>query len=269
MQSDVDAYRLGMFAWYGYDQSIQERVRIIAEAGFNTTCFWLGIDEYLFASGRSCQLPAVIRDYGLEIENVHIPYDRCNDIWSEDAKVRAELMRMYMCSLEYCSMYEIPIMVMHITRGAKPPSPNTRGTQFLMDLTEKAANLGVKIAIENTASNDHIDSILDKIDSAYIGLCYDSSHDFLRGKPFCGILRKWGHRLFTTHISDNDGLNDRHWIIGKGKLNWDVFIKSFPKSSYGGVLSCEVLPQDTDPIEEFVKAAYDRMNLLSHQLVDK
>ncbi len=34
------------------------------------------------------------------------------------------------------------------------------------------------------------------------------------------LLERWGHRLMVTHIGDNDGVLDRHWLPGLGTLNW-------------------------------------------------
>ncbi len=269
MRGDAGSLRLGMFAWYGYDRSFRERIRLIAEAGFQSACFWLSIDEDYIAKGWSNQLPYIFREYNLELENAHIPYDHCNDIWSRDSSAREALLRDYCNAVEFCSRHSVPMMVMHITRGTKPPPPYPHGLELLMQLTERAGRLGVRIAIENTASNEHIDYILGKIDSPHLGLCYDTSHDFLRGEPFCGLLRKWGHRLFATHVSDNDGLKDCHWIIGTGKVDWHTFVDSFPKSSYTGVLSCEVLPSDNEPVVEFVKSAHDQLKRLSRRIEER
>jgi sugar phosphate isomerase/epimerase len=102
----------------------------------------------------------------------------------------------------------------------------------------------VKLAVENTQRADYVDCVLENITSPYLGLCYDSSHDFLYGDKPGGLLRRWGGRLLATHIGDNDGLEDRHWLPWEGSIDWGEVRKSFPVGTYEGCLNLEVFPKD-------------------------
>jgi sugar phosphate isomerase/epimerase len=98
--------------------------------------------------------------------------------------------------------------------------------------------------LENTIFADGITLILSEIKSEYLGFCYDSSHARLNKDEF--LLKDFGHRLITCHISDNDGQEDRHWLPGNGEINWKDFYSSFPKESYSGNLILEVCPTDDE-----------------------
>jgi sugar phosphate isomerase/epimerase len=61
--------------------------------------------------------------------------------------------------------------------------------------------------------------LLEMFDQTQIGLCYDSSHENISGEPF-HLLKKYGSRLYTCHLSDNKGENDDHFIPGDGIIDW-------------------------------------------------
>ena len=44
----------------------------------------------------------------------------------------------------------------------------------------------------------------------------------------------------TTHISDHDYENERHWLPGEGKINWNALIGALEKIGYRGVFNYEV-----------------------------
>ena len=137
---------------------------------------------------------------------------------------------------------------MHLTEGLNPPAPNSLGVQSLLELVKVAEELGVTIAIENTRGNDNVPYVLSKIQSNYLGFCYDSSHHYLSDKQDYRLLENFGERLVTTHLSDNDGLEVRHWLPGHGIIDWAMVAKNFP-FGYRGCLTLEAYPT-TDEREE-------------------
>jgi sugar phosphate isomerase/epimerase len=48
-----------------------------------------------------------------------------------------------------------------------------------------------------------------------------------------------GDRLLTLHISDNDGIDERHWLPGQGIINWPGFIRALESSNYAGAFVYE------------------------------
>jgi sugar phosphate isomerase/epimerase len=126
----------------------------------------------------------------------------------------------------------------------------------------------VILALENTARPDYVNTILSRIASANLALCYDSSHDFLHGNPPGSILDKWGHRLVTTHFADNDGERDDHWLPGEGTADWACVRRSFPSRTYDGAILLEALPklpEDSSP-QVFLETAYERAKRLKNEL---
>jgi sugar phosphate isomerase/epimerase len=140
--------------------------------------------------------------------------------------------------------------------------------QIIRDLVTRAGEKDVVLAVENTGRPDYLDFVLSGIDSPGIGLCYDSSHDFLFGMTRGTILAKWRDRLVTTHLSDNNGEYDDHALPWDGKVDWEIVADCFPSETYSGPIMLEVYPQNGDrrTPEEFLTAAYERAVRLREKL---
>jgi sugar phosphate isomerase/epimerase len=205
-----------MYAWFGYRLPLEQRLTLIAQAGFSTTCLWFGDDEELFAGGMADKMPVLARQAGLSVDNIHAPFADCNAIWSESKESVVSIVDQYTMALMFCRKYDIPILVVHVSKGSSPPPPTQSGLRALGELVARAGELGVVLVIENTRSPLHVDFVFTGIESRHLGLCYDSSHDFISGHSSCTLLKKWGGRLVTTHLSDNNGTNDDHYLPGDG-----------------------------------------------------
>jgi len=49
-----------------------------------------------------------------------------------------------------------------------------------------------------------------------------------------------GDKIITVHISDYDFVDERHWLPGEGKLDWQRMLKCFEKVGYQGVWLYEI-----------------------------
>ena len=250
--------KLGFFSWFGYDLPFQQRLNLIRQAGFRNISVWFGHEEQLYSQGRSLEMLSIATREGLNIECAHAPYRDCNLIWGGSDEDRRQLRGQTTDHLTLCRELHAPIMVMHPCKGPTPPSTNSDGLDLISDMAKDAEALNVVIAFENTRKPEVIDYILSHIDSPYVGFCYDSSHDFLHSSRPGQLLNSWGHRLVYTHLSETDGKVDRHWIPGKGIVDWQLVSEVFPKE-FAGTISLEVQPMDahTEPVEGFLAESLD------------
>lgn len=260
--SRFENYKLGIFSWYGFPLPIYERLRLISEAGFDATTLWWE-DEVGFSGGEKEKVPDMVRGLGLILDNIHVPFHGCNDFWSDSADIRKDITRKHIEWLRDCQKYSIPRMVMHLSDGYQPPPPNKYGLDAMKEIVREAEECGVVIALENTMRQDEILSfIFSEIKSQNLGLCYDTSHDWLLAAKKADILKEYGAILASTHISDNDGMADRHWLPQEGIVDWMEVVKVFPKD-YQGCITLEVLPREEDLKQQpelFLKKAYERLS---------
>ena len=258
-----------MFAWFGVPVPFQDRMPMIRDAGFDTTCIWWSEKEDLRELRHLA--PGVARDAGLTVDNIHVPYDHCNDLWSADDAVRRAAVDLHLYWVHDCARHAVPTMVMHVTRGNGLAAPDRRGIDGIRRIVDTAAELGVTIALENTRSPVHLDALFRAIESPHLGFCYDCGHDWCYSPTPFTVLRDWSHRLVATHLSDNDGKRDQHRLPGEGGIDFDEMGRTFDWSTFDGVLMLEVVQEDkSEPTEAFLARAYEsatqtRERLLSCQ----
>ena len=261
----MNAKRLGIFSWYGFRSPLAERLERIRAAGFYSTMLWWG-DEPAFSEHSPQEVVELARGCGLVIENIHVPFDRTNDLWSSDRDIRESTVGRHKTWIRQASDHGIPIMVMHASRGTNVAVANAGGILAVESLVREAEKRNVVVALENTSAVYLLESVLASIDSANLRVCYDTSHGQLSGGHGFNLMSELGDRISCFHISDNDGLEDRHWNIGEGVIDWDGFAEAFPEA-YSGALSVEVLPKDTDTDESaFLAGAFDRLLGLAEKI---
>ncbi len=53
-------------------------------------------------------------------------------------------------------------------------------------------------------------------------------------------MDKLRDKIITTHISDYDFIDEKHWLPGEGKVDWEAMISKFEEIGYKGVWMYEV-----------------------------
>jgi sugar phosphate isomerase/epimerase len=254
-QSD---FALGIFAWFGISVPFQERMRLIRAAGFDFTSIWWEEDD---ASKRRLRhlMPDAVRDAGLGLHNAHVPYRGCNALWSDDSRERADAVARHIGWVNDCAHHEIPTMVMHVSQGNESPPPGPAALDNFRKIIDAAEDCGVVLAVENTRSRVHLDAVLSASDTPALGLCYDSSHDWLMSPEPLDVLRRWGHRLVATHFADTDGRRDQHWLPGLGVIDYTQIADALDWPSATDTFMLEVVSknrkQDAEPFLEQAFAA--------------
>jgi len=86
-----------------------------------------------------------------------------------------------------------------------------------------------------------------------LGICFDTNH-LLMEKPE-EILLKAGNLITTVHISDYDGIDERHWLPGEGIIDWNNIISILVKNGYNGPFMYETSRSKpaSDSVKEQVK----------------
>ena len=252
---------LGIFSWYGFALPFEQRIALIKEAGFAAVSVWWEDEEAPFQLKKE-NMPSIVRDNGLILDNIHLPFNNSNALWSEDEAVRTAAVQRHVAWLQDCAQFGIPKMVMHLCEGLTQPAPNRYGAKSIEELVQVAEDLHIIIAIENTRRNDNVPYVLRAVKSDNLGFCFDSSHYWLTNKDAYQIFKDYGARLAVTHISDNDGVKDRHWLPGHGVINWAELCGAFPKV-YEGCLMLEVSPTADEckgSPATFLKQAYQKIS---------
>ncbi len=230
--------------------SVEEQIRIIADAGFEAVFTqWdhgVPVREY----------KKIADECGLEYQSIHAPFHKAADVskmWisGEAGKIAAgELCRC----LEICSENEIGIMVSHVYIGFKYDLPDERTAEIGLEnfgtVIKRAEELGVRVAFENTEGEEFLDILMRGFkNNAYAGFCLDTGHEqcYNRGKDLLAI---YGDRLIATHLNDNLGISsyegitaprdDLHLLPFDGTVDWSHLAKRLDDCNYNGIMTLEV-----------------------------
>ena len=63
-------------------------------------------------------------------------------------------------------------------------------------------------------------------------VCFDTNH--LLSEPVKDFISAVGDRIVTTHVSDYDFLDEKHWLPGEGGVDWPVLYRSLTETGYRG-----------------------------------
>ncbi len=121
--------------------------------------------------------------------------------------------------------------------------------QSILELADCAAEVGIKMALENLPhrgtlrpfhSMEELQSLILDMPREHVGLCLDTTHARFAGHDPLQQLNVAADRLFTLHLHDTDGEGDRHWVPGRGIIDWDTFIARLSELNFNGSRTIEV-----------------------------
>jgi len=235
--------KYSMFSWFGYFMPFEERINIIAEAGFDAAMIsWE--DEFEPWVLKKEVFPEIVRKTGLEITNIHAPFIGYSDIWTASRMEIQPKLQMFKDYLKDCQAFEIPAMVMHTNDLDEFQPDLDKGRAFFSELADTAEKYDVDLAVENVSRQHLLSYLLEQIDAPRFGMCYDSSHDFLEEQNCGRILKKHKQRIKALHLSDNDFQADRHWIPGEGEIPLDEVMAEILTVPTITTISYEVLANE-------------------------
>lgn len=116
----------------------------------------------------------------------------------------------------------------------------------LDELVPYAGECGVQVALEiQTNELSTPDALVALIEDAgdwpIAGVCIDTGHARLLGDPVDAIEAASGH-IIATHINDNRGARDDHFVPYEGSIDWPRTLLAFLKVGYNGPWTFELGP---------------------------
>ncbi|MBS1369450.1 MAG: sugar phosphate isomerase/epimerase [Lentisphaeria bacterium] len=200
------------------------------------------------------RLRSLLDRHGMRFDGSHAPWGKAWDLNETDPDARKIMLCNQKRLIGEVGEFGVGNVVIHIgdsvcRRSDAPPVPVLRdlAVAALEELLPAAEKAGVVIAIENIiAPTDTVEELLavfGRIDSPYLGCCYDSGHenvmtpapgkrpemlcDYIRDTLWHGaprlqerILERLLPYIVCCHLHDNDGLNDAHALPGDGTVDW-------------------------------------------------
>ena len=250
-------------------ETVEARLRKIAELGFDSVDIVLcgyrkepeREREVIQTVGPTL---ALVKSLGLYLNGIHVPFGHNWDFSAYEEEKRQFAVNNFKEMLAVTDSYAPHCYVIHGSFEPIPPEKREAQLEALhRSLTEMVAMTKTPIAVEdlprtclfNTAKEGL--GIVDTVPGARV--CVDVNH-FLQEDTVDAVLAL-GSRIITTHISDHDYVDERHWLPGEGKIDWMRLLAAFEKIGYDGVFNYEL---DNDPAE--VKENYEKLFAEYHNL---
>lgn len=227
-------------------------VRKYADAGFEAAELLLNAGLSLPGSDLKALIDdgeetvALIRDGGLKLRTVHLPFSIYWNASSPDWHVRNAAIEGFKRVLEQVAGWGAPLAVMHVSCGTVPaderPLWEKTCKESLTALSGFAKSQGVRILAENLPNASLVNSsemlwrVTDECNLAEI--CFDVNHLFR--ESHAEYISRLGKYILNTHLSDYDGFAEKHWIPGKGVVPWKQVFTMLEAVDYKGPYLFEV-----------------------------
>lgn len=206
----------------------------------------LSLDSETLAELDFRQTKALADQYGITLHSFHIPFSPFYFLDPSDPEKQEVTSAYFRRCIQKGADMGIKVFVVH--PSAEPIEENDRSRrmasakQNLAALADFAAQYGAVIAVENlprTCLGRDSKDMLDLL-SAHPALrcCYDTNH--LLSEDAIDFIHAVGDKIITTHVSDYDFLNERHWLPGEGKVEWQRILSALKKVGYTGPWLYEV-----------------------------
>ena len=238
--------------------SIPDQIELYKSVGFDSV--FIGSDTVQDLD----ELPILAdtaRQCGIVLEAFHAPSGCLNDLWAvDDGKAKVSLRTLF-DAIDACGAAKIGKLVMH-TAGSPQVKISECALSRFSALEEYAGGKGVVICYENANGMASLAAVMDNAKKPH-GFCFDAGHQ-LCYSPDEPLLKQYGNRMLYTHLHDNDGMADRHWLPFDGARDWGTLAKTFAKIGYDGTLNLELACHSAPayralPFAAFVREAHARL----------
>ena len=243
--------------WEG--PSNEECVKCLKKAGFKKVFLSWVFDGW----GKNQEdMISLLRKNNIEIIFAHIGYKGnhyIDQIW-EKGKAGDDFVKCIIEDIKQLTKHNIKIGVIH-TSSAPIPNLCELGIKRWKKIVKAAEEYGFVLATENLKDKSVLNYIFENIKSPNLKICYDIGHDLCN---FNGEfnLEDYHDMVVATHIHDNDGTQDLHFLPFHGVLKWKEMLKKLKNSGFTGTLTSESFCRFAYNIvdaKKFYKKAYEAM----------
>ncbi len=198
------------------------------------------------------------------VNTIHLQFGPEYDISSTDEEVRKGAIALHLRDARICLPMGPKMAVLHPSHGqiAREDYPARKAAliEGLKELCPAFKEMGIQIAIENLTPNRLVETSAEALEIVEaigdnIGICFDVNHLF--AEPIRDFVRNAGKHIITMHVTDNDGIVEKHWIPGEGVIDWKELFAELEKINYDSTMIAElgqVLSAFPDSVPKLVEA---------------
>lgn len=184
--------------------------------------------------------------YNITLWSFHLPFYPFDKIDISKPEIAGDTVEYLKSYIKNGSAIGIDKYVIHASgepiADEERPLRMQTAKRSLRELSRYAKELGATIIVENlprTCLGKNSDEILELISvDKDIKACFDTNH--LLGEDYVKFIHAIGENIVTTHVSDYDFKDERHWLPGEGKIDWQRLTQALESVGYDGVWLYEI-----------------------------
>lgn len=188
------------------------------------------------------------RDAGVAIRSFHLPFytDETVDPAALDPAVRRRTAELHAHYVRVAASMGARIAVVHAclepVADADRAERLARAKESMAALADAGAAEGVVVCVENLPRSCLGNTAAELADivacDPRLRVCFDTNH--LLGETHADFLAALGPLIATTHVSDYDFVNERHWLPGEGKIDWRALADGLDAIGYEDAFNYEL-----------------------------
>lgn len=190
---------------------------------------------------------------GFKLNAVHLPFGADFDFCSTDKKVRDRAVECSRWLLDRLRPYKIPFANIHTSAADLSPDRDRKASiaAFRLAAAELSSDSDYTVCVENLPRiclGNVSEEMLELTDGLNIKIVLDVNHIFK--EPIPRFVEAVGEKIATLHVSDCDGIDEKHWLPGEGVIDFTEFIAALDKVGYNGVFMLETADR---PLPEYAE----------------
>ena len=217
-----------------------------ARAG--VACAEISMPGRNYASFPYAECARWARDAGVWIRSFHLPFytEETVDPAALDPAVLRRTAEIHRHYLEVAASMGARFAVVHAclepVADADRAERLARAKESMAALAEAGAAAGLTVCVENLPRSclGNTSAELAEIVAAdpRLRVCFDTNHLLL--ESHADFLARVGALVATTHVSDYDFVNERHWLPGEGKIDWNALADGLDAIGYADAFNYEL-----------------------------
>lgn len=178
---------------------------------------------------------------GVEIWSVHLPFGGPFDISQTNDSLRQKAVELNRKDMLLSAKTVSPKKFI-IHPSAEPIADDERAARIeaskksLRELAATAKELNIPLLVENlprTCLGNTSTELLDIIDDIdHTAICFDVNHLLIESQV--AFVENTKGKIQSTHMSDYDRKNERHWLPGEGVIDWTELLTALVEAGYPG-----------------------------------
>lgn len=208
-----------------------DAVEISGPAGNYPTIRWQNVIGYA-------------KNTGIELWSFHLPFSPfcMNDISSPDPYVRKTTIDYHKVLIDRAAgLAGIKNMVIH--PSGEPIAEEDRAEHMkyakesLSILSDFCADYGARMLVENlprTCLGRDASDIKELLSADERVRCVFDTNHLLGGRSPVDFAHEIGDKIVSLHVSDYDGVDEKHWLPGEGIIDWMALMDALDDIGYAG-----------------------------------